>query len=217
MACAIEAAPASESEASSPYSMPTKSSTASGSESCSVLIEQDKSPLAGRYSRKRRLWCDVSGRAAADQPDGGGEEQHRQRVQPAALDPLERPEAAAPLIPRPVRVAVLGEVLHRARERLLLEEMHVPGGHGRYQLGEYRIDDLDHRSLAEGHAALGPPLAEDPRGAGQVQAGGEQRRQVMRPQEAADREGEPGVDGQGGGDRRDDPADEHAGQGADRE
>jgi hypothetical protein len=36
-------------------------------------------------------------------------------------------------------------------------------------------------------------------------------------QEAADGEGQPGVDGQGGGDRGDDPADEHAGQRADRE
>ena len=39
----------------------------------------------------------------------------------------------------------------------------------------------------------------------------------MLAQEAADRESEPGVDRQGGGNRGDDPVDEHAGQGADRE
>ena len=39
----------------------------------------------------------------------------------------------------------------------------------------------------------------------------------MLAQEPASRDGEPGVDGQGGDDRGDDPADEHADQGADRE
>ena len=46
---------------------------------------------------------------------------------------------------------------------------------------------------------------------------GDQRRQVVLAQERPGREGEPGVGGQGGDDRGDDPADEHAGQGADRE
>src|ERR1700733_12274976 len=159
MACAMEAAPTSESEASSPYSMPTKSSTASGSESCSVLITKDKPPRAGCYSRKRQLWCEVSGRAAADLPDGRGEQQHRQREQPASLDPLERPEPAARLVMGPVRVSVSGEVLHRARERLLIEEIDIAAGHGRDEPGEYLVYDLDHRGLAERHAALGPPLA----------------------------------------------------------
>src|ERR1700722_11002181 len=86
-----------------------------------------------------------SGRAAADQPDGGGEEQQRQGEQPAALDPLERPEPASRLVPGPVRVAVLGEVLNRARERLLLEEIDIAAGYGLYEPGEYRVHDLDHR------------------------------------------------------------------------
>jgi hypothetical protein len=43
MACAMETAPTREPEALSPYSIPTKSSTASGSESCSALIKYDKS------------------------------------------------------------------------------------------------------------------------------------------------------------------------------
>ena len=45
----------------------------------------------------------------------------------------------------------------------------------------------------------------------------ELRRQVVLAQVQPGREGEPGVDGQGRGDRGDDPADEHARQGADRE
>jgi hypothetical protein len=59
----------------------------------------------------RRDGAGGSGRAAADQPDGGGDKQHRQCEQPAALDPLERPEPAPWLVLRPVGVAVLGEVL----------------------------------------------------------------------------------------------------------
>ena len=54
-------------------------------------------------------------------------------------------------------------------------------------------------------------------GTGHVQIAGDQRRQVVLAQEPPGRDGEPGVGGQGGDDRGDDPADEHAGQGADRE
>ena len=54
-----------------------------------------------------------SGRTAADQPDGGGDEQEREREQPAALDPLERPEPAGRLIARQLRKAVVEEVLCR--------------------------------------------------------------------------------------------------------
>lgn len=42
-----------------------------------------------------------SDRTAADQPDNDGDERHRQQDQPASLDPLERPEAAARLVPGP--------------------------------------------------------------------------------------------------------------------
>ena len=68
---------------------------------------------ASKISETRRTACPrcPSGRAAADQPDGGGDEQHRQHEQPAALDPLERPEPAAGLVAAPRRVAVLGEAL----------------------------------------------------------------------------------------------------------
>ena len=52
---------------------------------------------------------------------------------------------------------------------------------------------------------------------GRFEVAGDQRRQVVLAQELGGREGEPGVGGQGGDDRGDDPADEHAGQGADRE
>jgi hypothetical protein len=45
----------------------------------------------------------------------------------------------------------------------------------------------------------------------------DQRRQVVMAQVQRGREGEPGVDGQGGRDRGDGAADEHAGQGADCE
>ena len=58
-----------------------------------------------------------SDRAAADQPDGHGYKQHRKRKQPAALDPLERPEPAGGLVPGPQRVAVLGEALLEDRIR----------------------------------------------------------------------------------------------------
>src|SRR5215469_17975204 len=54
-----------------------------------------------------------SGRPVADQPDGGGDEQHGQAEQVAALDPLERPEPAGGLVGHPVHVAVLGDVAHR--------------------------------------------------------------------------------------------------------
>src|SRR5579864_163894 len=57
----------------------------------------------------------ASGHPTADQPDGHGNEQHRQREQPAALDPLERPEVAGRLVVRPLRVAVLGETRRWAK------------------------------------------------------------------------------------------------------
>ena len=66
-------------------------------------------------------------------------------------------------------------------------------------------------------AAIGVPLADDPRGTGHVRAAGEQRCHVVLAQPQCGREGEPGVDGQGGGDRGDHPSDEHPGQDADRE
>ena len=60
----------------------------------------------------------TSGHPTADQPDGHGNEQHRQREQPAALDPLERPEVAGRLVVRPLRVAVLGETRRWAKGAL---------------------------------------------------------------------------------------------------
>ncbi len=52
---------------------------------------------------------------------------------------------------------------------------------------------------------------------GRLRAAGDKRCHVVLAQAQRGREGEPGVDGQGGGDRGDDPADEHPGQDADRE
>src|SRR5262249_10943901 len=76
-----------------------------------------------------------SGGAAADQPDGRRNEQHRQGEQPAALDPLEGPEPAAGLIAAPLRVAVPGEALRgrdirvsRAEARDRADELGAPGG-----------------------------------------------------------------------------------------
>jgi hypothetical protein len=51
----------------------------------------------------------ASSHPTADQPDGHGDEQHRQREKPAALDPLERPVVAGRLVVGPLRVAVLDE------------------------------------------------------------------------------------------------------------
>jgi hypothetical protein len=52
-----------------------------------------------------------SGRAAADEPDGRGDEEQGEREQPAAFDELEWPEPAGRLVVGPLRVAVLGEAL----------------------------------------------------------------------------------------------------------
>src|ERR1022692_3714328 len=87
-----------------------------------------------------------SGRPAADQPDGRGDEQHCQREQPAALDPLEWPEPAARLIARPLRVSVLGEVLQHVEVCGPLLCLTVQYG---IHLVECGIDDLVHRGLAE--------------------------------------------------------------------
>src|SRR5579872_2290180 len=71
-------------------------------------------PRARRGARVpyRRAERAASGRAALDEPDGGGQEEQREGEQPAALDPLERPEAAGGLVASPLRVAVLHEVPH---------------------------------------------------------------------------------------------------------
>src|SRR5580698_3442479 len=61
-----------------------------------------------------------SDRTAADQPDGRRDEQHRQREQPAALDPLERPEPADRLVAGPLRVALPDETLRNGFPRLLV-------------------------------------------------------------------------------------------------
>src|SRR5580698_8842627 len=53
--------------------------------------------------------AEPSGRAALDEPDGRGDEQRRQRQQPASLDPLERPEPAGRLVAGPHRVPVLNQ------------------------------------------------------------------------------------------------------------
>ena len=55
----------------------------------------------------------ASSHPAADQPDGHADEEHRQCEQPAALDPLERPEVAGRLVVGPLCVAVLDETRRR--------------------------------------------------------------------------------------------------------
>src|SRR5690242_9159566 len=90
-----------------------------------------------------------SGGAAADQPDRGGDEQHRQREQPAALDPLEGPEPAAGLIAAPLRVAVPGQAL-RGRA---IEVARAEPGKGADQLGA--------AGREREPAVLGVPLAHD--------------------------------------------------------
>ena len=50
-----------------------------------------------------------------DKEDGGREEDQRQREQPAALDEMERPEAAGWLVGEPLEMVVRGqELLQRA-------------------------------------------------------------------------------------------------------
>src|ERR1700733_9475216 len=111
----------------------------------------------GCTGRGLRWLAGGSGWPVADQPDGRGDEQHRQREQPAALDPLERPEPAGRLIAGPLRVAVRGEALRECSKRRLAR----PRRRGRAEL----VEEVQGR-IGEGEpAVLGPPLADDPRGA----------------------------------------------------
>src|SRR6516162_2250300 len=96
----------------------TSSRSASPPACCTASSRQS----ARRISRAEL--ASRSGRAAADQPDGRGDEQHRQREQPAALDPLERPEPAGGLIAGPLRVAVLSEALPEAYRLRLAARSH---------------------------------------------------------------------------------------------
>ena len=63
-----------------------------------------------------------SGRPAADEPDCRGDQQRREREQPAALDPLECPEPAGRLVAGPVRIAVSGHALS------MKDSLDLPGG-----------------------------------------------------------------------------------------
>src|SRR6202034_2149881 len=112
--------------------------------------------------------------------------------QPAALDPLERPEPVGRLVAGPHRVPVLNEARPPSFRRPALP---CPCRRGRAEL----VEDVARRIAAEGvPAVLGPPLADDPRVAGHVVvAGYEERRQVVPAQEPRGREGEPGVDDKG--------------------
>src|ERR1700761_9762072 len=97
----------------------------------------------------RREGLLVSGGAPAAQPDGGGDEHHGQREQPAGFDPLEGPEPAAGLIALPVDVAVGGEALSGRRvhgRAQVLERADQPRGPGRERIV----------------AAFGEPLIHDP-------------------------------------------------------
>src|SRR5215472_1455470 len=155
-----------------------------------------------------------SGRPAADQPYGRGDQQRRQDNQPAGLDPLERPEPAGGLIAGPLRVAVRGEALAEGYRLRRAARSHRT----RRALWAVLVEEALGGRTGEGElAVLGPPLAHDPRRLWHVQVAGDRRRHVVRAQPRAGREGERGVGGQGGGDRGDNPADEQAGQGADRE
>src|SRR5580700_12045327 len=114
-----------------------------------------------------------SGGAPADQPDGRGDEQYRQREQPAALDPLEWPEPAAWLVAGPQRVPVLDEVL--VHGGVVLRDPALPPGQLRRPL-----EDLAEHGLADRLAALGVPLlADDPGEAGRVRVLDQQRRHVV--------------------------------------
>src|SRR5579871_6901964 len=141
------------------------------------VISQSLSRLAALAAAESRLpesavsdASAASGCAAADQPDGRGDEQHRQREQPAALDPLKRPEPAARLVPRPLRVPVPGEVAQHAEVvRVLSHRACRPrrARRGRVDLFPRGVDDLVHGGGTERRAAPGPPLAEHPGGPGQ--------------------------------------------------
>src|SRR6266700_6449824 len=124
----------------------------------------------------RAAWRDASGGAAADQPDGRGDQEHRQCEQPAALDPLEWPEPAGRLVAGPLCVAVPRDALGDGLLRRLSER---PRWKGRAEAVEEAVGGRGEGELA----ALGPPLAEDPRGTGRVRAAGDQRRQVVPAQE----------------------------------
>src|SRR5580692_9064352 len=71
-------------------------------------------PLTGTDPMRSPPWCRTSDHPTADQPDGHGDEQHPQCEQPAALDPLERPEVTGRLVVQPLRIAVLEETLRWA-------------------------------------------------------------------------------------------------------
>src|SRR5260221_10397014 len=103
-----------------------------------------------------------SDRPTADQQHGHGDEQHRQDKQPAALDPLEWPEPGGRLIAGPCRVAVLGEALEEGLMQRLAKGTRRSG---RAELPEEVFRGLSGKGEL---AALGPPLAHDLRGTGQV-------------------------------------------------
>ena len=109
------------------------------------------------------VWRAASGGAAADQPDGCGDEHCGQRELPAALDPLEWPEPAGRMVNGPLRVAVPGEALCECFQRNAC--LARPRWNGRAEL----VDEGDGGKAGEGEpAVLGRPLADDPRGAGRL-------------------------------------------------
>src|SRR5207244_136347 len=127
------------------------------------------------------------------------------------------PEPAGRLVTRPLRVAVLKEPLEwvdrdlvRVRTDLVRRLLGCP------------LNELDDRGPADRLAVRsGPRLADHPGGAAaygrRAVALVEQRRLVVPAQVQQGRQQEPGPRGHRGGYRGDDPADERAGEGADRE
>ena len=111
-------------------------------------------------------WLLTSGHPTANQPDGHGHEQHRKREQPAALDPLERPEVAGRLVVGPLRVAVLDETRRWAKAA----SYPYAAARSRNEIGWTELrEQADTGSATErDFPALGPPLARDPRGTRQV-------------------------------------------------
>ena len=68
-----------------------------------------------RYSlpaMARQPCRDASGRPTADKPDGRSHEEQGEREEPAAFDPLERPEPAAWIVGGQLRKPVMEEILH---------------------------------------------------------------------------------------------------------
>src|SRR5579872_6830510 len=106
-------------------------------------------PGRGTFITTRR-----SGRPAADQPDGRGDEQHRQREQPAALDPLERPELTGRMVAGPLRVAVRSEATRNGFRLRLAARSHRARG-ARWA---EPVEEAVGGKPGEGElAALGPP------------------------------------------------------------